>query len=66
MGGVARPSPLHPLFAGRGYRFPPAVAVDQKPLFPRLAGDRAPQSDPVTPRGAGHLATPLLGTPDPG
>ena len=66
MGGVARPSPLHSLFAGGGHRFPPALAADQKPLFPRLAGKRAAQPDPVTPRGAGHLATPLLGASDPG
>lgn len=66
LGGTARPSPLHSLFAGGRYRFPPALAANQKPLFPRLAGDRAPQPDPVTPRGAGHLATPLLGTFDPG
>ena len=38
LGGVTRPSPLHSLFAGRGHRFPPALAADQKPLFPRLAG----------------------------
>ena len=66
MGGVARPSPLHSLFAGGGHRLPPALAADQKPLLPRLADERAPQPDPVTQRGAGHLATPLLGTPDPG
>ena len=66
MGSVARPSPLHSLIAGGGHRFPPALAADQKSLFPRLADERAAQPDPVTPRGAGHLATPLLGTPDPG
>lgn len=66
MGGVARPSPLHPLFARRGHRFPPALAADQKPLFPRIASDRTAQPDPLTPRGAGYLAAPLLGTPDPG
>ena len=66
LGGVARPSSLHPLFAAGGHRLPPALAADQKPLFSRLAGERAPQPDPATPRGAGHLAAPLLGTPDPG
>lgn len=66
LGGVARPSPLHSLFAGGRHRFPLALAADQKSLFPRLAGERAAQPDPVTPRGEGHLATPLLGTPDPG
>lgn len=66
MGGVARPSPLHPLFAGGRLRFPPALAADQKPLFPRLAGERATQPDTFTPRGTGHLAAPLLGTSDPG
>ena len=66
LGGVARPSPLHSLSTGRGHRFPPAVAAHEKPFLPRLAGQRAPQPDPATPRGAGHLATPLLGTPDPG
>ncbi len=66
MGSVARPSPLHSLFAGGGHRFPPALAADQNSLFPRLAGQRTAQPDPVTPWGAGHLAAPLLGTPDPG
>lgn len=65
LGGVARPSPLHSLFAGGGHRLPPALAADQKPFFPRLAGERATQPYPLAPRGAGHLATPLLGTPDP-
>lgn len=27
LGGTARPSPLHSLFAGRGHRFPPALAA---------------------------------------
>lgn len=48
MGSVARPSPLHSLFAGGGHRLPSALAADQKPLFPRLAGERAAQPDPVT------------------
>jgi len=66
LGGVARPSPLHSLFAGGGHRLSSALAVDQKPLLPRLAGERAAQPSPVMPRGARHLAAPLLGTPDPG
>lgn len=65
LGGAARPSAPHPL-CPRATAIAPCAGAEQEPLLPRLAPDRAAQPDPVTPRGARHLATPLSGTSDPG